>query len=96
MGGRRIDIGGGRAAPGPRRNAAERGGGAEAEAEAEAEAGEVRRGGGGLEVAVGSKEVSAGDGHRCGGSRRRGAEERHAAGRSEDGGTGTDRPFDFF
>ena len=70
LGGRRIGIGigGGRAAPGPRRDAADRGGGAKAEA------GEGRRGRGGLEAAAGSKEAAAGEGYRGGGSRRRGAE----------------------
>jgi len=75
LGGRRIGIGigigGGRAAPGPRRDAADRGGGAKAEAS------KGRRGGGGPEAAAGSKEAAAGEGYRGGRSRRRGAEERH-------------------
>lgn len=84
LGGRCVGIGSGRAAPGPRRNAAERGGGAKAEA------GEARRGGRSLEVPVGSKQDTTGDGYRGGGSRWRVAEEKHAAGRS---GEGTERPL---
>ena len=75
LGGRCIGIGSGRAAPGPRRNAAGRGGGAKAEA------GETRWGGRSLEAPVGSKEDTTGDGYRGGRSRRRGAEEKHAEGR---------------
>jgi hypothetical protein len=79
LGGRCIGIGSCRAAPGLWRNAAERG------CRAKAEAGEARWGARSLEAPVGSKEDTTGDGYRGGGSRRRGAEEKHAEGRSEEG-----------